>query len=95
MNQGPNPPSGQAGGKGRRRRRGRRGPVCTGRSSATTWTNRPNQPGKNRPHGRKSGPRQRGQNQMGGGIYTAPMDHSYRALQGNNNGNIRAGRGGG
>lgn len=32
---------------------------------------------------------------MGGGIYTAPMDHSYRALQGNNNGNQRRpGRGG-
>jgi len=32
---------------------------------------------------------------MGGGIYTAPMDHSYRALQGNNNGGQRRpGRGG-
>lgn len=33
--------------------------------------------------GRKSRPG--GQNVLGGGIYTAPMDHSYRALQGNNN----------
>jgi CheY-like chemotaxis protein len=33
---------------------------------------------------------------LAGGIYTAPMDHSYRALQGNNNGNARRpGRGGG
>jgi CheY-like chemotaxis protein len=32
---------------------------------------------------------------MGGGIYSAPMDHSYRALQGNSNGNQRRpGRGG-
>jgi CheY-like chemotaxis protein len=32
---------------------------------------------------------------MGGGIYTAPMDHSYRALQGGGNGNQRRpGRGG-
>ena len=31
----------------------------------------------------------------GGGIYTAPMDHSYRAAQGNNNGNThRPNRGG-
>ena len=90
MNQGSNPPSGQPGGKGRRRRRGRRGPVASGAAPQQPGQNRPNhQPGKNR-HGRKSGPpRQRGQNQMGGGIFTAPMDHSYRALQGNNNGNQR------
>ena len=53
-------------------------------------------PGKNR-HGRKSGggPRVRRENPLAGGIYTAPMDHSYRALQGNNNGNARRpGRGG-
>ncbi len=53
--------------------------------------------GKNR-HGRKSGggPRARRENPLAGGIYTAPMDHSYRALQGNNNGNAsrRPGRGG-
>ena len=89
MNQGSNPPSGHAGGKGRRRRRGRRGPVVQGAAPQQPGQNRPNQPGKNR-HGRKPGPpRPRGQNQLGGGIYTAPMDHSYRALQGNNNGNQR------
>jgi CheY-like chemotaxis protein len=44
-------------------------------------------PAKNRPHGRKPGQRSGGQNPLGGGIYTAPMDHSYRAAQGNNNGN--------
>jgi hypothetical protein len=54
-----------------------------------------NGPGKNRSHGRKNGPRPGGQNQLGGGVYTAPMDHSYRALQGNNNGNShKPGRGG-
>src|SRR5580698_766402 len=89
MNQGPNPPSGNSGGKGRRRRRGRRGAVAHGAAS-------PQQPGKNR-HGRKSGggARARRENPLAGGIYTAPMDHSYRALQGNNNGNARRpGRGG-
>jgi len=47
-------------------------------------------------HGRKHGPRPAGQNQPGGGIYSAPMDHSYRAAQGNNNGNMhkQQGRGG-
>ncbi|HUK73983.1 MAG TPA: hypothetical protein VLV47_00745 [Candidatus Bathyarchaeia archaeon] len=95
MNQGSNPPSGHAGGKGRRRRRGRRGPAIQNAAPQQPGHNRPNQPGRNR-HGRKSGPpRQRGQNPMAGGIYTAPMDHSYRALQGNNNGNQRRpGRGG-
>src|SRR5271165_6540366 len=90
MNQGSNPPSGNPGGKGRRRRRGRRAPVAHGAAPQQPGQNRPNhQPGKNR-YGRKSGPpRQRGANQTGGGIYTAPMDHSYRALQGNNNGNQR------
>jgi CheY-like chemotaxis protein len=46
-------------------------------------------PGKNRPQGRKPGQRPGGQNPLGGGIYTAPMDHSYRGLQNNNNGNQR------
>ena len=32
--------------------------------------------------------------QTGGGIYTAPMDHSYRQAQGNSNGNVKQGRGG-
>ena len=94
MDQGPNPPSGHPGGKGRRRRRGRRGPVAHGAApqhQPGQNQNRPNQPGKNR-HGRKSGQqrgRGHGQNQLGGGIYTAPMDHSYRAFQGNNNGGQR------
>ena len=32
--------------------------------------------------------------QTGGGIYTAPMDHSYRQAQGDNNGTQKQGRGG-
>ena len=100
MNQGQNPPSGHSGGKGRRRRRGRRGPAAHGAAQQQPGQNqnRPQGQGKNRPHGRKGGQqrgRPRGENQLGGGIYTAPMDHSYRALQGNNNGNQRRpGRGG-
>ena len=36
-----------------------------------------------------------GQNQPGGGVYSAPMDHSYRNAQGSDNGNMqRQGRGG-
>jgi hypothetical protein len=39
-----------------------------------------------------------GQNQPGGGVYSAPMDHSYRNAQGSDNGNMqrpsRGGRGG-
>ena len=74
-----------------------RGPGAHGAASQQPGQhqNRPHPPGKNR-HGRRPGQqRQRGQNQPGGGIYTAPMDHSYRALQGNNNGNQRRpGRGG-
>ena len=36
-----------------------------------------------------------GQNQPGGGVYSAPMDHSYRNAQGSDNGNMqRPGRGG-
>lgn len=95
MNQGSNPPSGQAGGKGRRRRRGRRGPVAHGAAPQQPGQQQHRHgPGKNRSHGRKSG-RPAGQNQLGGGVYTAPMDHSYRALQGNNNGNThKPGRGG-
>ena len=93
MNQGSNPPSGQpGGGKGRRRRRGRRGPVTQGAHPLGQGQGRgPQQgPGQQRHgKGRKGGrPGQRsGQNQPGGGIYTAPMDHSYRAAQNNNNGN--------
>jgi hypothetical protein len=109
MNQGSNPPSGNSGGKGRRRRRGRRGPAVQGANSQHQPQQGQGQgqgqhrhhggPGKNRPHGRKPGQQRgpRGQNQLGGGgIYTAPMDHSYRAQQGNSNGNNqrRQGRGG-
>ena len=86
--------SGQGpGGRGRRRRRGRRGPVA----------NNPAQPqghpvnivmaapaAQPRPTDANPGQRQR-QDQTGGGIYTAPMDHSYRALQGNGNGNMQRG----
>jgi hypothetical protein len=70
--------------------------VAQGAAPQQPGQNRPNQPGNNRARGRKPGPpRQRGQNQNVGGIYTAPMDHSYRALQGNSNGNQRRpGRGG-
>jgi len=101
MNQGPNPPSGHPGGKGRRRRRGRRGPAAhgaaphqPGQSQNQNQNRGPQQQGGKNRHGRRPGQqRQRGQNQMGGGIYTAPMDHSYRALQGNNNGNQQRGRG--
>jgi len=89
MNQGSNPPSGNSGGKGRRRRRGRRGPVAHGAAQPQQPGQQRHGAGKNRPPGRKSGPRPAGQNALGGGIYTAPMDHSYRALQGNNNGNAR------
>src|SRR5215472_3067195 len=93
MNQGPNPPSGHPGGKGRRRRRGRRGPVAHGAAPQQPGQQQHRHgPGKNRPGGRRQGQRPGGQNQLGGGIYTAPMDHSYRALQnndGNNNGNPR------
>ena len=91
MNQGSNPPSGHPGGKGRRRRRGRRGPVSHGAAPQQHGQQHHGQ-GKHRPQSRR-GPRPAGQNQMGGGIYTAPMDHSYRALQNNgnnsNNGNPR------
>jgi len=54
-------------------------------------------PGKNRRPGPRGGQRPGSQTQTGGGIYTAPMDHSYRALQNNNNnnnGNPRKGGGG-
>lgn len=80
MNSGPNHPSGGPSGPGGRGK-GRRG-------------RRPQ-------HGKKgSGPGQRGKNEQnsrqGGGIYTAPMDHSYRNAQGQNGqgGGRNRGRGG-
>jgi hypothetical protein len=95
MNQGPNPPSGgQPGGKGRRRRRGRRGPV-THTSPAQPGQHAGQRHGPPKRHGRKPGGWPAGANQPGGGIYTAPMDHSYRGAQGANNGNThRPNRGG-
>ena len=92
MNQGSNPPSGHSGGKGRRRRRGRRGPVAHGAPQQPGQQQHRNGPGKNR-HGRKPGQRPGNQSQTGGGIYTAPMDHSYRAAQGNNGNTGKGNRG--
>lgn len=100
MNQGPNPPSGgHAGGKGRRRRRGRRGPAVQGGAQQGGGQNSGQQGqrfGKSRPQGRKQGRhgQRQGQGQSGGGIYSAPMDHSYRSAQGNSNGNQKHGRAG-
>src|ERR1019366_5058408 len=80
MNQGSNTPSGgQPGGKGRRRRRGRRGPVTHGSPAQPGQHPGQQRHGPPKRHGRKPGGWQAGQNQPGGGIYTAPMDHSYRA----------------
>jgi CheY-like chemotaxis protein len=111
MNQGPNPPSGNTGGKGRRRRRGRRGTAAYG---AAQQHNKQHGPSHNQPHGqshghgqaqgqakhhggrrfgkkhsggRKSGGRP-GQMEPLGGVYSAPMDHSYRAVLGEPNGNL-------
>ncbi|MGA3055903.1 MAG: hypothetical protein ABSD63_16985 [Candidatus Korobacteraceae bacterium] len=96
MNQGPNPPSGgQPGGKGRRRRRGRRGPVTHGSPAQPGQHPGQQRHGPPKRHGRKPGGWQAGPNQPGGGVYTAPMDHSYRAAQGANDGNThRPSRGG-
>jgi hypothetical protein len=43
--------------------------------------------GKKHSGGRKSGGRPSQREPIGGGIYSAPMDHSYRASQGNQDGN--------
>ena len=111
MNQGPNPPSGNPGGKGRRRRRGRRGAAAHG---AAQQTGKPHGQGQGQPHGqshqhgqkhgqpkhqggrrfgkkhsgRKSGGGRPGQAEPLGGVYSAPMDHSYRAVLGDPNGNV-------
>jgi ActR/RegA family two-component response regulator len=110
MNQGPNPPSGNPGGKGRRRRRGRRGSAAHG---AAQQQGKQHNQGQGQPHGqshqhgqhqgqqkhqggrrfgkkhsgRKSGGRP-GQMEPLGGVYSAPMDHSYRAVLGEPNGNL-------
>jgi len=77
MNAGPNHPSGPGGGRGRRRR-GRRPPNARGQQRG---------PGSGGQGGRGG---RAGRNQHNkDGIYTAPMDHSYRAAldgQGNRGG---------
>lgn len=71
MNIGPNHPSGGHGGPGGRGK-GRRGRRQHSKRG-------PGQPGKNHQNQRND--------RTGGGIYTAPMDHSYRAkMQGGQNG---------
>ena len=117
MNQGPNPPAGNAGGKGRRRRR-RRG----------AGAHQPNQPQAKSPgqthghpqgqgqshakqHGQQQGPGKHaagrrfgkkrsgghkggggnprsGQREPLGGVYSAPMDHSYRSVLADHDGNV-------
>ena len=123
MNQGPNPPTGNAGGKGRRRRR-RRGAGAP---------HQPNQPpaksqgqGQGQPQGQgqsqadrrasirvrpstpadaasaRSGPadtrvaaaaaQRPSQREPLGGVYSAPMDHSYRAVLADHDGNVHIAR---
>jgi hypothetical protein len=101
MNQGPNPPSGNAGGKGRRRRRGRRGTVSQQPNQQHGKPHGQGQQqhghgqgqgkhgrrfGKKRSGGHKGGQRP-GQHEPLGGVYSAPMDHSYRAVLGDHDGN--------
>ena len=109
MNQGPNPPSGNPGGKGRRRRR-RRGPAS---HQPNQQPGKPGTQGQGQPHGQSHGPGQHpgkhgggrrfGKKRSGGhkpggrpaqheplgGVYSAPMDHSYRAVLGEHNGNLQ------
>jgi len=70
MNSGPNHPSSHSGGGGggRRHRRGRRGKRGPGQQQQKG----PQQPGQNN-NNRQQGPN------SNPGVYTAPMDHSYRA----------------
>src|SRR5450432_1840925 len=70
MNVGPGPRGPSGGGGRNRRRRGRRPP------------NRSGQPGGGGGSGSNGGGRDR--QQPGGGIYSAPMDHSYRAAMNGN-----------
>ena len=121
MNQGPNPPAGNAGGKGRRRRRGRRGAAAhqsnqqqgkpqgqnqgQGQPQGQSFT-------QGKPQGQQQGPAKHaggrrfgkkrsggghkggggsqrpGHNEPLGGVYSAPMDHSYRAVLGEPDGNL-------
>lgn len=108
MNSGPNRPAGESGGRGRRRRRGRRGPGQHGGQPAQgqqgQWQggHQAQGGGQNRHPGGQGRPHRQKQRQQRSGpmntkmpdahLYSAPMDHSYRAaLQGGNgNGNGRA-----
>src|SRR5664279_6453203 len=98
MNQGPNPPSGSSGGKGRRRRRGRRGPAPNQPNQQQGKQQGQGQgqgPGRNA-GGRRFGKKRSGGHKQGGrpasreplgGVYSAPMDHSYRAVLQDHDGN--------
>jgi len=119
MNQGPNPPAGNAGGKGRRRRR-RRGP---GTHQENHQQARSHGQGQGQPHGqgqshgkqhgqhqgqgKQAGGRRFGKKRSGGhkgggggqrsgsreplgGVYSAPMDHSYRAVLADHDGNVHS-----
>jgi CheY-like chemotaxis protein len=118
MNQGSNPPSGNAGGKGRRRRRGRRGPgphqpnQQQGKSQGQGGQGHGQQhsQGHSQSHsqgqgqGRNAGGRRFGKKRSGGhkgggrpaareplgGVYSAPMDHSYRAVLQEHDGNTHS-----
>src|SRR5664279_1794265 len=98
MNQGPNPPSGSSGGKGRRRRRGRRGPAP---NQPNQQQGKQQGQGQGQGQGRNAGGRRFGKKRSGGhkpggrpaspeplgGVYSAPMDHSYRAVLQEHDGN--------
>jgi CheY-like chemotaxis protein len=97
MNIGPNNPSGGSGGGKGRRRRGRRGPGgpggrpgAGGHSGGTGGHQGGGGGGHRSGHGHSRG----GAQKEGHGIFTRPMDHSYRN-GGQNVGNQRGGRGGG
>ncbi|MDT8069706.1 MAG: hypothetical protein ROO76_16210 [Terriglobia bacterium] len=102
MNSGPNRPAGESGGRGRRRRRGRRGPgqhggQPGGQGQQGQWQGgqQAQGGGQNRHHGgRPHRQKQRGQRTgpmnsktPDAHLYSAPMDHSYRAALQNGNGN--------
>jgi hypothetical protein len=122
MNQGPNPPAGNAGGKGRRRRRGRRGaaPHQANQQHGKQHGQGQGQGGQQHGHGHsqghgqgqgkhggggrrfgkkrgggghKGGGQRQSQHDPLGGVYSAPMDHSYRAVLGEHDGNVQADRG--
>lgn len=115
MNQGPNPPAGNAGGKGRRRRRRRGGGAPPQPGQQQGKPQGPSQPhGQSQPHGKQFSPHQGPAKHAGGkrfkkrtgghkgggggqrpsqheplgGVYSAPMDHSYRAVLGDSDGNV-------